>query len=41
MDDFIEAAIDTILTNQKNLPHRSRNCSDVGWAQKATHDMVK
>ena len=31
----MEAAIDTILTNQKNLPDRSRNCSDVGKAQKA------
>ena len=27
----MEAAIDTILTNQKNLPDRSRNCSDVSW----------
>ena len=31
----MEATIDTILTNQKNLPDRSRNCSDVGKAQKA------
>ena len=37
----MEAAIDTILTNQENLPDRSRNCSDVGKAQKATQHRVK
>ena len=37
----MEAAIDTILTNQKNLTDRLRNCSDVGKAQKATQHGVK
>ena len=31
--DFIKAAIETILTNQKNRPDRLRKCSDVTQAQ--------